>query len=72
MSPSFSGPVGEENGKDGDYRLDAGTKLSIEIATGARKRKMTDNESDDEDTDINMAPVNDIYRARQQKKVMLK
>ncbi|KAI8772672.1 cleavage stimulation factor subunit 3-like [Biomphalaria glabrata] len=64
-------PVGEENGKDGDYRLDPGTRLSLEIASGARKRKITENESDEEDTEISLsAPVNDIYRARQQKKVI--
>ncbi|XP_005107016.1 cleavage stimulation factor subunit 3 [Aplysia californica] len=64
-------PVGEENGKDGDFRLDAGTRLSIEIASGSRKRKVTETESDDEDMDLNSsAPVNDIYRARQQKKVI--
>ena len=62
--------MGVQNGKDGDVRLDAGTRLSIEIASGMRKRKVADVESDDEDTDINLsAPVNDIYRARQQKKI---
>jgi len=64
-------PVGEENGKDGDFRLDAGTKYSIEIATGQRKRKLADAESDEEDVDETpLAPINDIYRARQQKKVL--
>uniref|UniRef100_A0A0B7AJR0 Suppressor of forked domain-containing protein n=2 Tax=Arion vulgaris TaxID=1028688 RepID=A0A0B7AJR0_9EUPU len=64
-------PMADENGKDGDFRLDAGTKLSIEIASGARKRKITENESDDEESDINLpAPANDIYRARQQKKII--
>jgi len=64
-------PVGEENGKDGDYRLDIGTKMSIEIANGTRKRKITETESDDEEGDHGMAaPANDIYRARQQKKII--
>ncbi|RUS90701.1 hypothetical protein EGW08_001505 [Elysia chlorotica] len=63
-------PVGVQNGKDGDVRLDAGTRLSIEIASGMRKRKVTEVESDEEDTDLNLsAPINDIYRARQQKKI---
>ncbi|CAG5134130.1 unnamed protein product [Candidula unifasciata] len=65
-------PVGDENGKDGDFRLDPGTKLSIEIASGVRKRKITEHESDDEDMELMVpaAPANDIYRARQQKKII--
>lgn len=65
------GPVAEENGKDGDFRLDLGTKMSIEIANGTRKRKVTETESDDEDGDHGTAaPINDIYRQRQQKKII--
>ncbi|XP_076467376.1 cleavage stimulation factor subunit 3-like [Babylonia areolata] len=66
-----SGPVGIPNGTDGQYRLDPGTQLSIDLATGNRKRRHTENEeSDEEGADASStAPVNDIYRARQQKKV---
>lgn len=71
QNPFLAGPVAEENGKDGDFRLDPGTRLSIEIASGARKRKAMENESDDEDSEINpSAPINDVYRARQQKKII--
>ncbi|KAK7478906.1 hypothetical protein BaRGS_00029887 [Batillaria attramentaria] len=64
-----SGPVGVPNGTDGHFRLDPGTQLSMEIASGARKRRHTEqDESDDEANDVS-APVNDIYRSRQQKKV---
>ena len=67
----FSGPVGIPNGTDGVYRMDPGTQLSLDVISGSRKRRHTENdESDEEGAENSMsAPVNDIYRSRQQKKV---
>lgn len=64
-----SAPVVTENGIDGPLKMDAGTLLSLEYASG-RKRRITDREgSDDEDHSSGPAPpVNDIYRSRQQKR----
>ena len=46
-----------------------GTQLSIDYAMG-RKRKITENADDSDEEDSSTAPpLNDIYRARQQKKV---
>lgn len=58
-----------ENGVDGPIKMDPGTLLSLEYASG-RKRRITENEgSDEEDTNTGPAPpVNDIYRSRQQKR----
>ncbi|XP_052243901.1 cleavage stimulation factor subunit 3-like isoform X2 [Dreissena polymorpha] len=58
-----------ENGFDGPIKYDAGTLLSLEYASG-RKRRITENEgSDEEDSNMGPAPpVNDIYRSRQQKR----
>lgn len=63
------GPVLTENGIDGPIPMDAGTRLSLEYASG-RKRRITENEgSDDEEMNTGPAPpVNDIYRSRQQKR----
>ncbi|XP_071113458.1 cleavage stimulation factor subunit 3-like [Haliotis cracherodii] len=63
------GPVGVHNGVDGHVKIDAGTQFSIDIASGMRKRKLNDEESDEEQPTEITAPVNDIYRSRQQKKV---
>lgn len=51
--------------------MDNGTQFSLDVASGAhRKRRHTEtNEDSDDDTTDVSAPVNDIYRARQQKKV---
>lgn len=67
----FLGPVGIPNGMDGVYRMDPGTQLSLDIISGNRKRRHTDNDESDEEGAENSisAPVNDIYRSRQQKKV---
>ena len=67
----FSGPIGIPNGTDGQYRMDPGTHFSMDIAAGSKKRRHTDNDESDEE-DNSSAPVNDIYRSRQQKKVKLK
>jgi hypothetical protein len=58
-----------ENGVDTPVKMDPGTLLSLEYASG-RKRRITENEaSDDEDMPSGPAPpVNDIYRSRQQKR----
>ena len=66
-----AGPVGVPNGTDNQYRIDPGTQWSVDIATGNRKRKLTENEESDEEGADNTrsAPANDIYRSRQQKKV---
>ncbi|PVD28191.1 hypothetical protein C0Q70_10777 [Pomacea canaliculata] len=66
-----SAPVGVTNGTDGQFRIDPGTQYSMEIAMGSRKRRHTDqDESDEETNDSSLsAPINDIYRSRQQKKV---
>lgn len=62
--------MGVPNGTDGVFRLDLGTQLSLEIAAGVRKRRHTDHDESDEDTNDSIsAPINDIYRSRQQKKV---
>ena len=65
----LSAPVVTENGFDGPVKMDAGTLLSLEYASG-RKRRITENEnSDEEDPSAGPAPpVNDIYRSRQQKR----
>ncbi|XP_052810218.1 cleavage stimulation factor subunit 3-like isoform X2 [Mya arenaria] len=62
------GPTGE-NGYDGPIKYDAGTLLSLEYASG-RKRRITEGEgSDDEESSSGPAPpINDIYRSRQQKR----
>ncbi|KAK6169592.1 hypothetical protein SNE40_020613 [Patella caerulea] len=62
-------PVAVENGIDGNIHVDLGTHYSIDIAAGIRKRKLTDADSDDEGGMEITAPANDIYRARQQKKI---
>ena len=53
-------------------QMDAGTRLSADIASG-RKRKITtdnnDNSDDDDDREGSAPPAHDIYRQRQQKKV---
>lgn len=51
--------------------MDPGTQLSLDIISGSRKRRHTDNDESDEEGAENSisAPVNDIYRSRQQKKV---
>ncbi|KAL8606799.1 hypothetical protein ACOMHN_049628 [Nucella lapillus] len=66
-----SGPLGIPNGTDGIFRIDPGTQFSVDIVMGSRKRRHTENEeSDEEGVDNSItAPVNDIYRSRQQKKV---
>ena len=58
-----------ENGLDGSLKLDPGTLLSLEYASG-RKRRITEGEgSDEEEGGPTFAPpVNDIYRSRQQKR----
>ena len=58
-----------ENGLDGPLKLDPGTLLSLEYASG-RKRRITEGEgSDEEEGGPTFAPpVNDIYRSRQQKR----
>ncbi|CAD5125908.1 DgyrCDS14090 [Dimorphilus gyrociliatus] len=49
-------------------KVDPGTQLSIDIASG-RKRKVVVKENDDSDEDTTTAPpTNDIYRSRHQKK----
>ncbi|ESO84817.1 hypothetical protein LOTGIDRAFT_236052 [Lottia gigantea] len=64
------GPSGVPNGVNGKLNLDLGTRYSIEIAAGLRKRKAAgDADSDDEGGTDPMAPANDIYRSRQQKKI---
>jgi len=65
----FTAPVVSENGFDGPIKYDAGTLLSLEYASG-RKRRITEGEaSDDEESSNGPAPpVNDIYRSRQQKR----
>lgn len=65
----FTAPVVTENGYDGPLKMDAGTLLSLEYASG-RKRRITENEgSDEEESNTGPAPpVNDIYRSRQQKR----
>ncbi|KAL3882786.1 hypothetical protein ACJMK2_029149 [Sinanodonta woodiana] len=57
------------NGDSGPMKLDPGTLLSLEFATG-RKRRITDEEhSDEEEMDVITAPpLHDIYRSRQQKR----
>lgn len=67
----IAAPVGVTNGTDGQFRIDPGTQYSMEIAMGSRKRRHTDqDESDEETNDSSLsAPINDIYRSRQQKKV---
>ena len=62
-------PLSYENGVEGQIKMDAGTLLSLEYASG-RKRRITENDnSDDEDMVSGPAPpVNDIYRSRQQKR----
>lgn len=63
------GPPVIENGLDGPIKMDPGTLLSLEYASG-RKRRITEGEgSDDEETGPTFAPpINDIYRSRQQKR----
>ena len=65
----FTGPPVVENGLDGPIKMDPGTLLSLEYASG-RKRRITEGEgSDDEETGPTFAPpINDIYRSRQQKR----
>ncbi|XP_041351773.1 cleavage stimulation factor subunit 3-like [Gigantopelta aegis] len=62
-------PTNVQNGVDGVMKVDPGSQYSIDILTGAKKRKQTEEESDDENMETPAAPVNDIYRSRQQKKV---
>ncbi|KAK7107878.1 cleavage stimulation factor subunit 3-like [Littorina saxatilis] len=65
-----SGPIGVPNGTDGQFRMDPGTQYSIDLLSGNRKRRHTENEESDEEGENSIsAPANDIYRARQQKKV---
>ncbi|XP_064627330.1 cleavage stimulation factor subunit 3-like [Lineus longissimus] len=66
--PDVVHPV--ENGVD-PGKMDAGTLYSIEASVSSRKRKTTTNADaeDSEDEEAVAPPVNDIYRARQQKRV---
>ncbi|KAJ8314576.1 hypothetical protein KUTeg_006726 [Tegillarca granosa] len=51
-----------------DGKPDPGTQFSIDIAMG-RKRKITEgDESDEESNDMTAPPIHDIYRSRQQKR----
>ena len=54
-----------------ESEVDPGTKMSIDLAMG-RKRKFDgvqqNDDSDDEDG-VTVPPAHDIYRSRQQKKV---
>lgn len=62
----MTGPIAHENGID--IKPDAGTQISIDLAMG-RKRKMTEGEESDEETNEPTAPpLHDIYRSRQQKR----
>ena len=63
-------PTVMENGFDGPLKMDPGTLLSLEYASG-RKRRITEGGegSDEDEMGPNFAPpVNDIYRSRQQKR----
>lgn len=61
--------IGTTNGETSTTtKLDPGTQLSVDIASG-RKRKVVMKENDDSDEDATTAPpTNDIYRSRHQKK----
>ncbi|CAH1799459.1 unnamed protein product [Owenia fusiformis] len=64
------GPVVIENGVD-ESKMDLGTRFSLDIASGARKRKILNlkNENEESDDEETVAPpAHDIYRARQHKK----
>ncbi|CAI9734176.1 cleavage stimulation factor subunit 3-like [Octopus vulgaris] len=66
-------PVVIENGMESS-KIDPGTLISIEIATGVRKRKAeitteVGEESDEENSEMLEPPLHDIYRSRQQKRV---
>ena len=58
-----------ENGFDGPFKMDPGTLLSLEYASG-RKRRITEGEGSDEDEagPTFAPPIHDIYRSRQQKR----
>lgn len=59
-------PLPQENGVDA--KPDTGTQFSIDLAMG-RKRKITEGEESDEETNETAAPpIHDIYRSRQQKR----
>ena len=49
-------------------QIDAGTRLSIDVASG-KKRRIGDANGEESDGDDAAPPTNDIYRQRQQKKV---
>jgi len=49
--------------------VDEGTKLSFDIAAG-RKRKLENNDDSDDEDSNKAPPTHDIYRSRQQKKVI--
>ena len=57
-----------ENGIAGKF-IDDGTKYSMDLASG-RKRKLDNAEDSDEEDSAKAPPTNDIYRSRQQKKVV--
>ena len=65
----LTAPPVTENGVD-SVKPDAGTQLSMDYATGRkRKAEIQPEDSDEEDTTTTTAPpVHDIYRSRQQKK----
>ena len=67
----YPGPIGVANGTGGQFRLDPGTQLSMGIASGSKKRKHAEGGDSDEEGANNQAyaPVRDIYRCRQQKRV---
>ena len=49
-------------------QIDAGTRLSMDIASG-KKRKLDANGDSGDEMDSSAPPVHDLYRQRQQKKV---
>ncbi|KAK2147874.1 hypothetical protein LSH36_533g01063 [Paralvinella palmiformis] len=66
--PDVSEIVKVENGI-GSRCVDEGTKLSFDIAAG-RKRKLENNDDSDDEDSNKAPPTHDIYRSRQQKKVI--